>query len=39
MAKLDTTSRLTRLRGLMKERNVHIYGATGILCSLEAMQC
>ncbi|EWZ38335.1 xaa-Pro aminopeptidase [Fusarium oxysporum Fo47] len=25
MTKLDTTSRLTRLRGLMKERNVHIY--------------
>jgi Xaa-Pro aminopeptidase len=31
MAKLDTTSRLTRLRGLMKERNVHIYGGAVIL--------
>ncbi|KAF4467576.1 xaa-Pro aminopeptidase [Fusarium albosuccineum] len=25
MAKIDTTSRLTRLRGLMKERNVQVY--------------
>lgn len=26
MEKIDTTSRVSKLRGLMKERNIHVYG-------------
>lgn len=34
MVKVDTTSRLSQLRGLMKNHNVHVYGMTNSLWAL-----